>query len=119
MPENTADIDPTRLSLFQFQRAIRDASLPLPIFTAISRGKTQRPPFFPESTNLSEEIPASLEKPLAQAKDKERVSVDADRKEVLHQEEREIAQQIPWLWFEFTPFEVGCDELGGKITLRL
>lgn len=91
---------------------------PFPFLRPLAEARLNAP-FFPESTNLSEEIPASLEKPLAQAKDKERVSVDADRKEVLHQEEREIAQQIPWLWFEFTPFEVGCDELGGKITLRL
>ncbi|KLO19485.1 FabD/lysophospholipase-like protein [Schizopora paradoxa] len=98
VPENTADIDFTRLSLFHFQRAIRDASLPLPIFTAISR-----------------EIPSSLEKPLAQTIEKGRVSVDADRKYAVRREEQEIAQQIPWLWFEFTPFEVGCDELGAWI----
>jgi len=98
VPEDTGNIDPTQLSLFQFRRAIQDASLPMPIFTAISR-----------------EIPTSLEKPLAEAKDKECVSVDSDRKDILHEEEREISQQIPWLWFEFTPFEVGCDELGAWI----
>ncbi len=46
-------------------------------------------------TNLQKEIPTSLEKPLAEAKDKERVSIDSDRKDILHEEEREISQQIP------------------------
>ena len=60
------------------------------------------------------EIPSSLEKPLTQTKEQGRVSVDAHRRDEVLQKEQEIAQQIPWLWFEFTPFEVGCDELGGK-----
>ena len=37
------------------------------------------------------------------------------RKKALDQEHHKLAQSIRWLWYEFTPYEVGCDELGGKI----
>ena len=60
------------------------------------------------------EIPASLEKPLADTQKKQRDAVDEDRKEVLRKREEEMQELSAWLWFEFTPYEVGCDRLGGK-----
>ena len=39
------------------------------------------------------------------------------RKKALEQEHDKLAQSIRWLWYEFTPYEVGCDELGGKLSL--
>ena len=45
------------------------------------------------------------------------VSVDRSRVRSLDQEEARLAQSIRWLWYEFTPYEVGCDEIGGESTL--
>ena len=45
------------------------------------------------------------------------VSVDRSRMRSLDQEEARLAQSIRWLWYEFTPYEVGCDEIGGESTL--
>lgn len=64
------------------------------------------------------EIPVSLEKPLMKTKEDQAMSVDADRQRLLKEEEKEIEQLSSWLWFEFTPYEVGCDELGGALLLR-
>lgn len=63
------------------------------------------------------EIPASLEKPLADTQKKRHDAVDEDRKEILRHEEEEIQKLSSWLWFEFTPYEVGCDRLGGVYDL--
>ena len=41
-------------------------------------------------------------------------SVDVTRKRRLGEEHDRLAQSIRWLWYEFTPYEVGCDELGGE-----
>ena len=61
------------------------------------------------------EIPASLEKPLANTQKKQDDAVDEDRKRLLKHEEEEIQKLSSWLWFEFTPYEVGCDRLGGTL----
>ena len=47
------------------------------------------------------------------------VSVDKDRARSLGSEHDRLAQSIRWLWYEFTPYEVGCDEIGGMSTLSL
>jgi hypothetical protein len=31
---------------------------------------------------------------------------------MLQKEEDELQKKTRWLWYEFTPYEVGCDELG-------
>lgn len=31
---------------------------------------------------------------------------------MLKEEEKVLQSKTRWLWFEFTPYEVGCDELG-------
>ena len=41
-------------------------------------------------------------------------SVDKDRRKRLEKEEEEIEHLSSWLWFEFTPYEVGSDDLGGE-----
>ena len=99
VPDDTSRVDPLNLSLYHYGKALEDASLPLPIFTAISR-----------------ELPTALEKPLAEAKKEENISINPVRRAEGKREEAKIAEQVPWLWFEFTPFEVGCDDLGGVLT---
>jgi cytosolic phospholipase A2 len=44
--------------------------------------------------------------------------VDASRDKAFQQQEKDVDSKAKWLWYEFTPFEVGCDELGGEMFLR-
>ena len=37
---------------------------------------------------------------------------------MLKQEEQELQSKTRWLWYEFTPYEVGCDELGVRLSTR-
>ncbi|THH07987.1 hypothetical protein EW145_g3015 [Phellinidium pouzarii] len=98
VPSDLDRLDPRFLSLHHFRRNINDGSLPLPIFTAVLH-----------------EIPVALEGPLADAQREKRHAVDKRRRDVLEREEKEIQELSSWLWFEFTPFEVGCDRLGAWI----
>ena len=54
-----------------------------------------------------------MEEPLSEAKTRQAISVDSSARESSKHDEEKIEEQSSWLWFEFTPFEVGCDELGG------
>ena len=49
-----------------------------------------------------------------------RLYVGNDRVHKANKEkEQYLAQDIRWLWYEFTPYEVGCDEIGGKFDSRI
>jgi hypothetical protein len=63
--------------------------------------------------HLRIEVPLSMEKSLFEAKNRQVISVDSNALETSKHEEEKIEGQSSWLWFELTPFEVGCDELGG------
>lgn len=52
---------------------------------------------------------------MAKTKEEQVLAVDSGRQDLLKEEEKEIEKLSSWLWFEFTPYEVGCDELGGMI----
>ncbi|TDL24273.1 FabD/lysophospholipase-like protein [Rickenella mellea] len=98
VPSDLTGLDPRNLSLHQFRRNVDNASLPMPIFTAVLH-----------------EVPVEIEKPLADAKTGEALSVDTERKDMFKKEAKDMEAQSRWLWFEFTPFEIGCDELGAWI----
>ena len=53
-----------------------------------------------------------------EVEDEKAMSVDRERTEILEEERRRLAQDIRWLWYEFTPYEVGCDEIGGESSER-
>lgn len=116
VPNDLARLDARSLSLYHFKQYVDNGSMPLPIFTAIFHGKSvaNETPFVSLVKLNFAEIPASLEKPLADTQKKQHQAVDEDRKEVLRQEEEEIQELSSWLWFEFTPYEVGSDRLGGQ-----
>ena len=57
-----------------------------------------------------------MEEPLSKAKTRQADSVVSSTIESSRLEEEEIEQQSSWLWFEFTPYEIGCDELGGMFS---
>lgn len=69
--------------------------MPLPIFTAIQH-----------------EIPLAPAKALQEVREQRDYLIDSSRYEILKKEEEELESKTRWLWFEFTPYEVGCDELG-------
>ncbi|KAG9041150.1 hypothetical protein FS842_002702, partial [Serendipita sp. 407] len=95
VPSDISKLDPDNLSLHKFRRFIDDGSMPLPIFTAIQH-----------------EIPHDAEKHLAEVQEQRDYLVDETRYKMLKREEEDIERKTRWLWYEFTPYEVGCDELG-------
>ncbi|KAG8749919.1 hypothetical protein FRC14_000955 [Serendipita sp. 396] len=98
VPSDISKLDPDNLSLHKFRRFIDDGSMPLPIFTAIQH-----------------EIPHDAEKHLAEVQEQRDYLVDETRYKMLKREEEDIERKTRWLWYEFTPYEVGCDELGAWI----
>ncbi|PVF94664.1 FabD/lysophospholipase-like protein [Serendipita vermifera] len=98
VPSDIVSLNPDNLSLHKFRRHVDDGSMPLPIFTAIQH-----------------EIPHETEKPLEEVKEQRDYLVDPSRYELLKKEEEELQRKTKWLWYEFTPYEVGCDELGAWV----
>jgi len=95
IPTDISTLDPDNLSLHGFRRFIDDGTMPLPIFTAIQH-----------------EIPSAPAKALQEVREQREYLIDSSRYEMLKEEEKELERKTRWLWFEFTPYEVGCDELG-------
>ena len=60
-------------------------------------------------------IPTSLDGVLEEAKEQQEHSLNPLKKQLTTREEEEIAERSNWMWFEFTPYEVGCDEIGGEL----
>lgn len=50
---------------------------------------------------------------LRSVREQRTVSLDSSRDTALSQEQLQMEHQVRHLWYEFTPFEVGCDEIGG------
>jgi hypothetical protein len=95
IPTDISTLDPDNLSLHKFRRFVDDGTMPLPIFTAIHH-----------------EIAPAPEKALQEVREQRGYLIDPSRYEMLKEEEKELESKTRWLWFEFTPYEVGCDELG-------
>ncbi|KAF8608820.1 FabD/lysophospholipase-like protein [Ceratobasidium sp. AG-I] len=98
VPSDLTKIDPRCLSLHNFRRYVDDGSYPMPIMTAVSR-------------HLRE----PLESQEVEAKQQERKAYGPTRRLRLRTEAEELEAQARWLWFEWSPYEVGCDELGAWI----
>ena len=95
IPTDISTLDPDNLSLHKFRRFVDDGTLPLPIFTAIQH-----------------EVPPAPAKALQEVREQRDYLIDSSRYDILKKEEEELESKTRWLWFEFTPYEVGCDELG-------
>ncbi|KZT61963.1 FabD/lysophospholipase-like protein [Calocera cornea HHB12733] len=92
-------VDPRFLSLHRFRRLLDwSASLPLPILCAVMH-----------------DIPPAAQKPLKEVKQEREAAVDEEMQDRLGRVEDAIESLSSWLWFEWTPYEVGCDELGAWI----
>ncbi|KAG8995132.1 hypothetical protein FRB90_000255, partial [Tulasnella sp. 427] len=94
-PSDISALDPTHLSLSQFRRPVDDGSLPMPIFTAISRHVS------PTEQAISSQQDMVVDKARVEMLEKEKVAV--------------ARSESRWLWYEFSPYEVGCDEIGAWI----
>ncbi|KAL5524090.1 hypothetical protein ACEPAG_8263 [Sanghuangporus baumii] len=98
VPGDLSRLDPRFLSLYHFGQNTDDGSMPLPIFTAVRHA-----------------IPPELDQSLEEAKSQQENTTNPLRKQMATREEDEIAERSNWMWFEFTPYEVGCDEIGAWI----
>ncbi|KAL5631524.1 hypothetical protein ACGC1H_007143 [Rhizoctonia solani] len=98
VPDDIKKLDHRCLSLHQFRRFIDDGSYPMPIMTAISRHLRQ-----------------DLENKEVETKKQERRSYGPTRRLKLRREAEALEAKARWLWFEWSPYEVGCDELGAWI----
>ncbi|KAF8322241.1 FabD/lysophospholipase-like protein [Clavulina sp. PMI_390] len=100
VPDNVtpSSLDPRFLSLHAFRQHVDNGALPMPIFTAVSR-----------------HLPENLSKEESAIKKEQTTLISARRSERLNQRKDIIEDEARWLWFEFTPYETGCDELGAWI----
>ncbi|KAJ3491784.1 hypothetical protein NLI96_g443 [Meripilus lineatus] len=96
VPSDLGKIDHHQLSLHLLRRNVDNGQLPLPIFTAI------------QPVASFETLHA-----LKTVHEKRAASISSSRDAALSQEQMQIEADVQHLWYEFTPFEVGCDEIGG------
>lgn len=45
------------------------------------------------------------------------MTISPHRESLLKQEQERLEADARFLWYEFTPYEIGCDEIGGKSSL--
>ncbi|KAI0777421.1 FabD/lysophospholipase-like protein [Trametes elegans] len=98
IPTDVTRLDPRHLSLHFYRRNLDNGALPLPILSAIQHVTP------PEKAEAIREVT-----------DEKALSVDREREESLEDEQQRLERNIRWLWYEFTPYEVGCDEIGAWI----
>ncbi|KAG8864558.1 hypothetical protein FRB96_005061 [Tulasnella sp. 330] len=94
-PEDVTKLNPLHLSPRHFRVPVDDASLPMPIFTAVSRHLSE-----------AEKLQKTAEK----------IATANRQTGTFRQEEKVVErEESNWLWYEYSPYEVGCDELGAWI----
>ncbi|KAI8973120.1 FabD/lysophospholipase-like protein [Trametes punicea] len=98
IPTDIGRLDPRHLSLHFYRRNVDNGALPLPILSAIQHV-----------------TPAEKAEEIRKVADEKALSVDRGREETLEDKQGQLQQEIRWLWYEFTPYEIGCDELGAWI----
>jgi phospholipase A2 len=64
-------------------------------------------------TAISRHLREPLEKQEVETKRQESETYSPTRRLRLRKEAEQFEAQARWLWFEWSPYEVGCDELGG------
>ncbi|KAH9915462.1 FabD/lysophospholipase-like protein [Epithele typhae] len=98
VPSELDRLDPRHLSMHFFRHHIDDGTLPLPIFSAIQHV-----------------TPPEKAAALYEVEGKQAVTLSPRKSKALGEEHDRLAQTVRWLWYEFTPYEVGCDEIGAWI----
>ena len=115
VPSDLRAIDPRHVSLRSMRRSVDSGKVPLPIFTAIQYstlwlccacGNTiSQVRMLVAPPNASAKLHTSKSRPPSLAADK---AADTNEK-LVH-----AIQESRCIWYEFTPYEVGSDELGGE-----
>ncbi|KAI0078788.1 FabD/lysophospholipase-like protein [Panus rudis PR-1116 ss-1] len=98
VPSDTSKLDFKHLSLHFQRRCVDNGEMPLPIFTAIQHATP----------------PATLQA-IRNVKHERERAIDQNRQEILGHAQSLLEDETRCLWYEFTPFEVGCDEIGAWI----
>ncbi|KAI0346554.1 FabD/lysophospholipase-like protein [Trametopsis cervina] len=99
VPSSYDILNPQHLSLHMMRRHIDKGEHPMPIFTAIQHT------FPPVAIQAMRELQAE-----------EDVTFGAERVTVLEEAKKLLKESSSqYLWYEFTPYEVGCDEIGAWI----
>ncbi|KAJ3554539.1 hypothetical protein NM688_g3054 [Phlebia brevispora] len=96
VPADLSRLDPQHLSLHLMRRTIDKGQLPLPIFTAVQH--------VVESDNIAIEVQT-----------KKTVTTDGRSATISEEAQEQLVEVVRCLWYEFTPYEIGCDELGAWI----
>ncbi|KAI0682847.1 FabD/lysophospholipase-like protein [Cytidiella melzeri] len=99
VPSSYDVLDPQHLSLHMMRRNIDKGQLPMPIFTAIQHT------FPPVAIQAMRELQAEEDSGVGARG----MTVLEEAKHLL----KEASSQ--YLWYEFTPYEVGCDEIGAFV----
>ncbi|KAK7690859.1 hypothetical protein QCA50_005961 [Cerrena zonata] len=98
VPDNLNNLNFRHLSLHLSRQNIDTGRLPLPIYTAIQQATP------PATLQTIREITSEREH-----------SIDENQRYILGQAQSRLEDEKRCLWYEFTPFEVGCDEIGAWI----
>jgi len=98
VPTNVQSLDPRSLSLHHFRANVDSGRLPLPIFCAIQHA-----------------TPPDQVQALKDVKEEKDSGVSLEREDELLREELHLENRRRFLWYEFTPYEIGCDEIGAWI----
>ncbi|OJT06010.1 Cytosolic phospholipase A2 zeta [Trametes pubescens] len=98
IPTDVTKLDPRHLSLHLYRRNLDNGALPLPIFSAIQHV-----------------TPLEKAEDIKEVADEKALSIRSQRPQSLDSEQTRLERDIRWLWYEFTPYEVGCDEIGAWI----
>ncbi|KAI0666447.1 FabD/lysophospholipase-like protein [Trametes maxima] len=97
-PSDATKLDPRHLSMHLYRRNLDNGALPLPILSAIQHVTP------PEKAEAIKEVA-----------EEKTFSISRRRECALANKQERLEKDIRWLWYEFTPYEVGCDEIGAWI----
>ncbi|GJE96563.1 FabD/lysophospholipase-like protein [Phanerochaete sordida] len=99
VPSDLSRLDPQQLSMHLMRKGVDRGQLPMPIFTAIQHA-----------------IPPVAIQAIRDLQSEKTVDIDSKRADELDQAQARLSDITSrFFWYEFTPYEVGCDEIGAWI----
>ncbi|GAA96806.1 uncharacterized protein L969DRAFT_253030 [Mixia osmundae IAM 14324] len=102
IPDHIDKLDNKHLKLSNQRQYIDDGDYPLPIYSAIRHS-------IPQFDTVIELNKQQIRKLASRDKDK------VETAESLEKQKRELLSRASYQWFEMTPYEIGCEELGAWI----
>ncbi|KAI0644024.1 FabD/lysophospholipase-like protein [Trametes meyenii] len=116
-PTDATKLDPQHLSMHLYRRNLDNGALPLPILSAIQHG-TRSMPYLQSKSWTNEQTlvtPPEKAEEIKEVAEEKAFSISPWRERALENKQERLEKEIRWLWYEFTPYEVGCDEIGAWI----